>query len=816
MPWSSLRTKLVLVAGVSVAAGLLLSGGAAYLGLQSLGRDAGEETRKGLRYTSQEYLQKHIGNVAQLLSIEVSRAEGELATLSAVLQTAIDYRQELGPFLDAAAKVPLFADHLVYHAAGNWAQTGPDEPSTVTVWGYLLDKADKADRDDSGDSSDKTQETGESEAAGEVVEHSAKEVATTATIRADVRRAIDDTAFMDLLMPPIHRYGSRKLQIYFVGPTERPFARFFPTKKLAQTLDTLAPGHNEAMFWDFFFPGLVDGWKKWVGDSSRFVELRDQITLTAPYYDAAGGGPIVTLFQPLWSRDRTHFAGALGFDLTLKGIIDYVEEVKLFGSGFAFLAQDNGNVFAVNEAGRERLGLTSVAASGGGVDIFEQYLGKSTEAATRALVLPTGKEPVFLEVELGGRNHVVALQRLDPFNAWSGGDELHKAHWVIGFVVPDEEIYAALTAAEKAVALSSQKVLALQVGITLATLAVVLLWLILVSRRLTASLVTLSRGASRIANKDYRVSVPTDSLADDEVGALTLAFNQMASEIREHTENLEGLVHRRTSELEDANREIIGLNERLKVENLRMGAELDVARRLQMMVLPTTAELEAVHCLDIAGFMQPAEEVGGDYYDVLQGARALKIAIGDVTGHGLESGVLMLMVQTAVRTLLTCDVRSPRRFLSLVNQVIFDNLARIGVDRTLTLSLLDYADGVLVLAGQHEEVLIARVGGEVERIDTMDLGLPIGIERDIDEFIDLQEIALGLGDVVALYTDGITEAESPSGEFYGIDRLCACLGRVRDLDADGIRDAVVADVRAHIGGAMILDDITTVILKRIA
>ncbi len=807
MPWSSLRTKLVLVAGVSVAAGLLLSGGAAYLGLQSLGRDAGEETRKGLRYTSQEYLQKHIGNVAQLLSIEVSRAEGELATLAAVSQVVVDHRQELGPFVDAAAKAPLFADHLVYHSAGNWAQTGPDEPSTVTVWGYLLDEL----------AADKTEETGEPGSAGEAAEPPTKgELSATRTIRADVMRAIDDTAFMDLLMPPIHRYGSRKLQIYFVGPTERPFARFYPTKKLAQTLDTLAPGHNEAMFWDFFFPGLVDGWKKWIGDSSRFVEPREQITLTSPYYDAAGGGPILTLFQPLWSRDRAHFAGALGFDLTLKGIIDYVEEVQLFGSGFAFLAQDNGNVFAVNEAGRERLGLTSVAASGGGVDIFEQYLGKSTEAATRALVLPTGEEPVFIEVELGGRNHVVALQRLDPFNTWSGDDEIHEAHWVIGFVVPDEEIYAALTAAEKAVAMSSQEVLALQVGITLSTLAVVLLWLIFVSRRLTASLVTLSQGAARIANKDYTVSVPTGSLGDDEVGALTLAFNQMASEIREHTENLEGLVQQRTSELEDANREIVGLNERLKEDNLRMGAELDVARRLQMMVLPTTDELEAVRCLDIAGFMQPAEEVGGDYYDVLQGARALKIAIGDVTGHGLESGVLMLMVQTAVRTLQTCDVASPRRFLSLVNQVIFDNLARTGVERTLTLSLLDYADGVLVLAGQHEEVLIVRVGGDVERIDTMDLGLPIGIERDIDEFIDLQEIALGLGDVVALYTDGITEAESPSGEFYGIERLCACLDRARDLDADGIRDALVADVRAHISGGPILDDITTVILKRIA
>lgn len=811
MARSSLRTKLVLVAGVSVAAGLLLSGGAAYLGLQSLGHDAGEETRKGLRYATQEYLQKHIGNVAQRLSIEVSRAEGELATIAAISQASVDNREELQPVFDAAAKAPMLADQLVYHPEGDWAQNGPDEPATVTAWGYLLTDPG-ADEEDAGKDAGKVEGKDSGDAEGDANE----EAQPARAVREDVAQAIDDTALMDLLMPPIHRFGSRKLQIYYVGPTERPFARFYPSKQLAQTLDAEAPGHNEAMFWDFFFPGLVDGWKKWIGQSARFISPLGQITLTPPYYDAAGGGPVVTLFQPLWSAERDHFEGALGFDLSLKGVIDYVEEVKLFGSGFAFLAQDNGNVFAVNEAGRERLGLTSVAASGGGVDIFEQSLGKSSEQAMRELVLPTGDKPVFVEVKLGGRDHVVALQRLDPFNAWGGDDEIRESHWVVGFVVPDEEIYAALTAAEKAVAMSSQEVLALQVGITLATLAVVLLWLILVSRRLTASLVTLSKGAARIANKDYAFSVPTDASDGDEIGALTQAFNQMASEIREHTENLEGLVQRRTAELEEANREIVGLNERLKEENLRMGAELDVARRLQMMVLPATAELDAVKDLDIAGFMQAADEVGGDYYDVLQGNRALKLAIGDVTGHGLESGVLMLMVQTAVRTLLTSDVRDPRRFLSLVNQVICDNLARTGVDRTLTLSLLDYVDGALVLAGQHEEVLIARVSGAIERIDTMDLGLPIGIDRDIEDFIELKEIPLAIGDVVALYTDGITEAETPEGELYGIERLCECLERARELDADGIRDALIADVMNHIGEGKILDDITTVILKRIA
>ncbi|MCP4109582.1 MAG: PAS domain S-box protein, partial [Desulfobacteraceae bacterium] len=106
-------------------------------------------------------------------------------------------------------------------------------------------------------------------------------------------------------------------------------------------------------------------------------------------------------------------------------------------------------------------------------------------------------------------------------------------------------------------------------------------------------------------------------------------------------------------------------NEELKTENLRMSTELDVTRRLQQMILPTPDELQQIEGLDIVGYMKPAAEVGGDYYDVLRHNGSVKIGIGDVTGHGLESGVLMLMTQTAVRTLLTSGEKDPARFLDI-------------------------------------------------------------------------------------------------------------------------------------------------------
>jgi CheY-like chemotaxis protein len=123
------------------------------------------------------------------------------------------------------------------------------------------------------------------------------------------------------------------------------------------------------------------------------------------------------------------------------------------------------------------------------------------------------------------------------------------------------------------------------------------------------------------------------------------------------------------NQITKANAEIQALNQRLKAENLRMETELDIARQLQQMLLPTTAEIQQIEGVDIAGFMQPAEEVGGDYFDVLNHNGDVKIGIGDITGHGLESGVLALMLQTAIRTLLINEERNPARLMDIVNGI---------------------------------------------------------------------------------------------------------------------------------------------------
>ena len=279
-------------------------------------------------------------------------------------------------------------------------------------------------------------------------------------------------------------------------------------------------------------------------------------------------------------------------------------------------------------------------------------------------------------------------------------------------------------------------------------------------------------------------------------------------------QTLEDKVTERTTQLASANQEISTLNAKLKRENLRMGSELEIARQIQQMVLPKPEELKAIEGIDLIGYMASAYEVGGDYYDVLQSDGLITIGIGDVTGHGLESGIVMLMTQTAVRTLQEMKESDPIRFLDTLNRTIYHNIKRMNSDKNLTLGLLYYLNGKVIISGQHEETLLVRSLGHIERIDTMDLGLPIGMDDDIADFIDYTVVELEPGDGLVLYTDGITEAFNLKKEQYGMDRLCQVISQNWQLTAQEIKQAVIDDVQTFIGEQKVFDDMTLVILKQ--
>ncbi len=254
--------------------------------------------------------------------------------------------------------------------------------------------------------------------------------------------------------------------------------------------------------------------------------------------------------------------------------------------------------------------------------------------------------------------------------------------------------------------------------------------------------------------------------------------------------------------------------EMLQRENIRMSKELDIVRQMQQLILPRAEELAEISDLDIAGYMEPADEVGGDYYDVLSADGIVTIAMGDVTGHGLESGLLMVMAQTAVRTIKEIQEFDFVRFLETLNRTLYKNLQRMSSEKHLTLVIVNYADGKMSISGQHEETILVRKGGKIERIDTIDLGFPIGLIDEIGEFINNTVIELSIEDGIVLYTDGIPEAKNIDDEQYGLDRLCEIISNNWHLDSEQIQEAIIADLKKFIGKQMIFDDITLVIIKR--
>jgi phosphoserine phosphatase RsbU/P len=255
-------------------------------------------------------------------------------------------------------------------------------------------------------------------------------------------------------------------------------------------------------------------------------------------------------------------------------------------------------------------------------------------------------------------------------------------------------------------------------------------------------------------------------------------------------------------------------SDKLKTENIRMGAELAVTQQLQKMLLPKPHELAAIEGLEIAAFMESAEEVGGDYYDVLNYDGVGTIAIGDVTGHGLESGILMVMTQTAVRTLKESRETDPERFLDILNRTIYQTVQRMHTDKNLTFTMLNYCQGQVSITGQHEEIIVVRADGTLEQLDTTDLGLPLGLDEDITEFIHQSWVDLKSGDGIVVYTDGITEAKNRDKQRYGVDQLCQIIGHHWQESVEEIKQAVMADVTRYIDGQKLLDDMTLVVIKQ--
>jgi sigma-B regulation protein RsbU (phosphoserine phosphatase) len=246
-------------------------------------------------------------------------------------------------------------------------------------------------------------------------------------------------------------------------------------------------------------------------------------------------------------------------------------------------------------------------------------------------------------------------------------------------------------------------------------------------------------------------------------------------------------------------------------ERARLEKEMEIAMRIQTSILPRDVNVAG---LEIAATMRAATEVGGDYYDVIPVTDGCWMGIGDVAGHGLGTGLVMLMMQSGIGALARkLPDASPRDLLLALNAMLVDNVRqRLGQREHATLTLLRYRrDGSLAFAGAHEEILILRAAtGRCERLATP--GPWVGAKVDIAAGTVESRAQLQPGDLLVLYTDGIIEAVARQGrERFGTERLIAVVEANREATPVAIRDRLMDAVTDF---AAALDDDVTLLCAR--
>ena len=219
--------------------------------------------------------------------------------------------------------------------------------------------------------------------------------------------------------------------------------------------------------------------------------------------------------------------------------------------------------------------------------------------------------------------------------------------------------------------------------------------------------------------------------------------------------------------------------------------EVEIAARLQASILPPPLPTPG---LDIAARMLTASEVGGDYYDVQPVEGACWIGIGDVAGHGLGAGVIMLMIQSMAAALVQAAPRAqPGALLASLNRVLYDNVRnRLGRSEHATLTLLRVDDdGAVTCAGAHQDIIVRRAAtGRCECVATP--GTWVGLVGGVEGHMPEARFALAPGDAMVLYTDGVTEAASEGGELFGLGRLCAAIeAHTAARGAAALRDRIL-------------------------
>jgi serine phosphatase RsbU (regulator of sigma subunit) len=312
---------------------------------------------------------------------------------------------------------------------------------------------------------------------------------------------------------------------------------------------------------------------------------------------------------------------------------------------------------------------------------------------------------------------------------------------------------------------------------------------LVLAKSITGSMHQLFAGTERVRQGDlgHRIEIKSR----DQLGELAESFNQMTTSI---TDLL------RTAE-----------------EKKRLEEELRIARSIQMSLLPQ-GEL-SVPGLSITAICEPAREVGGDYYDLLPlGDGCLGLLVADVSGKGTSAALYMAELKGLMLSL--CRIhRSPRQLLIAANRIISDHLdSRSFI--TMTYAVIDLQARTMTYARAGHTPLIYRPergdrapGVQILAPDGLVLGLRIDNGRMFESLLEEATLKLETGDLLLFFTDGISEAMNTESDCFGESRLGQIIDEHGDLPPEELRERILREVAAFVGGAPQHDDMTMILVK---
>lgn len=332
----------------------------------------------------------------------------------------------------------------------------------------------------------------------------------------------------------------------------------------------------------------------------------------------------------------------------------------------------------------------------------------------------------------------------------------------------------------------SARVYAMKMRIFYLALLGVLLGIVLsfvFSNKISKSIDALTNGASIIAKGDFKYKVYLHT--GDELELLGNAFNKMGDDLAESTK---AIIYR----------------EQVK-------KELELAAAIQMNLLPGT--LPKVAGMDMAAGLLPAEEVGGDCYDfIMRDPNNLIAYIGDVTGHGIPSAIVVSIANALFYTF--AHEPNIKDVLVKANKVLKD---KTTTNMFITLCMVHWdatAQKMQYVSAGHEQILLYKAKNK-KVMEMPAGGMALGMMPDISSVLNISDIPMESGDVAVLYSDGIPEAWKSKSESYGMQNLKRAVQEYSDLPtAEALKNALFADVKEYCGKYKQMDDMTMLVFKK--